>query len=108
MTTVVTTFSQQPVGPGWPKRKPSTLQLLGDFRGYQQDRDFFAGFPQDVVWWRATTGREELARVRYINDSCWVALSGGSRLPPRPQRIAAPAWNSSAKARLGFFPWLNR
>lgn len=56
-------------------------QLLGDFRGYGQNRDHFENFPSDVTWHRYALSREELGRVRYIDYSYWNELSGGSRLP---------------------------
>jgi hypothetical protein len=57
------------------------IRLLGEFRGYRQDRDLFQGFPDDVSWHRALIHRAELARVRYIDYSYWNEISGGSRLP---------------------------
>jgi hypothetical protein len=56
-------------------------QLLGDFRGYGQDRELFQFFPADVAWHRYALSRAELARVRYVDYSYWNELSGGSRLP---------------------------
>ncbi|MEV6006048.1 hypothetical protein AB0M29_04510 [Streptomyces sp. NPDC051976] len=55
--------------------------LLAATRGYGEDRDLFAGFPGDVAWTRALLSRDEAARVRYVEYSYWVALSGGSRRP---------------------------
>lgn len=56
-------------------------QLLGDFRGYGQDRELFQFFPADEAWHRYALSRAELARVRYVDYSYWDELSGGSRLP---------------------------
>lgn len=56
-------------------------QLLGDFRGYRQQRELFEDFPDAVEWYRAMISKEELAHVRYIDYSYWNKLSGGSRLP---------------------------
>ena len=55
-------------------------QLLGEARGYRQQRGVFENFPADVAWYRAAISRDELARVRYIDYSYWNELSGGSRL----------------------------
>lgn len=58
--------------------------LLAATRGYGQNRDVFdEDFPRpsSVRWVRAELDRHELARVRYIDDSYWNALSDGSRLP---------------------------
>src|SRR5262245_38036307 len=57
------------------------IRLLGDFRGYKQGRALFSSFPDEVSWRRALLSGEELSRVRYIDDSYWNELSGGSRLP---------------------------
>lgn len=54
--------------------------LLGEHRGYQRNADVFTNVPADVRWYRALITRDEVARVRYINDDYWIALSGGSRL----------------------------
>jgi hypothetical protein len=66
-------------------------QVLGDWRGYGRDADVFRHFPPDVRWYRAVITKDELARIRYINDEYWTALSGGSRL----------AIDASARIRLG-------
>ena len=55
-------------------------KLLGDFRGYRQDRELFHAFPEDVCWHRYSLSGVELARVKYIDYSYWNELSGGSRL----------------------------
>ena len=55
-------------------------KLLGDFRGYRQDRELFRAFPEDVCWHRYSLSGVELARVKYIDYSYWNELSGGSRL----------------------------
>ena len=56
--------------------------LLGATRGYRQQRDVFdETFPTPVRWLRAQIQPEELAHVRYIKDTYWNELSGGSRLP---------------------------
>jgi hypothetical protein len=57
------------------------IKLLGDFRGYKQQRDHFKGFPDDISWHRVALSREELAKVQYINYIYWIAISSGSRLP---------------------------
>jgi hypothetical protein len=56
-------------------------RLLGEFRGYQQNREMFVGFPDDVHWQRVTLTRAELAQVRYIVYDYWLELTGGTRLP---------------------------
>ena len=44
--------------------------VLGQYRGYGRDADVFTDFPADVRWYRASATKEDLARVRYINDDC--------------------------------------
>lgn len=56
------------------------IRLLGDFRGYRQDRELFHSFPENVCWHRYALSPGELARVQYIDYSYWNELSGGSRL----------------------------
>ncbi len=53
--------------------------LLGDARGYGQNRDFFEGFPADVRWQRVALARAELAEVRYIAYGYWEELTGRER-----------------------------
>ncbi len=68
--------------------------ILGAYRGYGQNTDYFKslppeveyadyfeGFPLDVQWERAMLSRQELEQVTYIEYDYWVELSGGSRLP---------------------------
>ncbi len=68
--------------------------ILGAYRGYGQNPDYFEGlpldveylgyfegFPPDVQWERAMLSRQELERVKYIEYDYWVQLSRGSRLP---------------------------
>jgi len=57
------------------------LHLLGEFRGYRRNAGLFIGFPDRVVWYRASLSPDELMRVRYIDYSYWNELSGGTRLP---------------------------
>jgi hypothetical protein len=68
--------------------------ILGVYRGYGQNTDYFEGFPPDVQytdyfegfppdvqWERAMLSKQELEQVKYIEYDYWVELSGGSRLP---------------------------
>jgi hypothetical protein len=57
-------------------------RLLGDFRGYRQNRAIFNGFPDNLRWVRMGITRQELAAVRYIDYDYWLELSGGTRLAP--------------------------
>jgi len=74
-------------------------ELLARHRGYGRNEGFFEGFPANVRWeWEALTP-EEVARVKYIDYSYWLELSGGSRLPadavPRIRAGIAPFGVSS-------------
>lgn len=55
--------------------------ILGAYRGYGQNTDYFEGFPLDVQWERALLSKQELEQVKYIEYDYWVELSCGSRLP---------------------------
>ena len=55
--------------------------LLAGSRGFGRDIGVFYRFPSSVQWYRAALDRQELSRVRCIDDEYWVELSGGSRLP---------------------------
>jgi hypothetical protein len=55
--------------------------LLAATRGYGENRDLFEGFPTQVTWTRAGLNSGEAAKVRYVEYSYWIELSGGSRLP---------------------------
>jgi hypothetical protein len=54
--------------------------LLGEFRGYGRNEEIFTDFPNDVEWFRALLDRSDLLKIRYMNYSYWIDLSGGSRL----------------------------
>jgi hypothetical protein len=55
--------------------------LLGEYRGYRQNRDLFTDYSENASWYRATLTKEELANVRYIDYSYWNEISNGTRLP---------------------------
>jgi hypothetical protein len=67
--------------------------LLAMTRGYGENRELFdEDFPTRVHWVWARLGQDELARVRYMDYSYWIELSGGSRLPSdAARRITAGA-----------------
>lgn len=62
-------------------------QVLGDFRGYRQNRELFTGFPDEVNWQRVALSPVELLDVRYIDYSYWTALTNGSRRPTDAARF---------------------
>ncbi|MFD8813432.1 hypothetical protein ACFV23_18550, partial [Streptomyces sp. NPDC059627] len=69
-----------------PAANSARRALLAATRGYGEDRDLFENFPAHVTWTRALLTPDEMARVRYIEYSYWVELSGGSRRPALPAR----------------------
>jgi hypothetical protein len=54
--------------------------LLGSVRGYGNNALLFIGFPRDVIWRSVLIDRGDYAKLKYMNDPSWVALSSGSRL----------------------------
>ncbi|MGH9126865.1 MAG: hypothetical protein ACRDZ8_19365 [Acidimicrobiales bacterium] len=65
-------------------------------RDWRANRGLFAGFPDDVTWCHGILDPHELSRVRFINYSYWVELSGGSRRPAdvlaTVRAATMPAW----------------
>ena len=57
------------------------LRLLGEFRGYGQNRGLFENYPSHVTWQRVALTPEELLQVKYIDYSYWNEISNGTRLP---------------------------
>ncbi len=57
------------------------LHLLGEFRGYGQNRELFESFPSTVVWQRVQLTAAELLSIKYIDYSYWNEISNGTRLP---------------------------
>lgn len=56
-------------------------RLLGDFRGYGQNRALFENFPLNLSWTLMRFDAEDLARLRYIRYDYWDVLSGGTGRP---------------------------
>lgn len=55
-------------------------QLLGEFRGYVQDKHLFETFPNDVTWQLVHLSKQELEKVKYMNYDYWTKLANGTRL----------------------------
>jgi hypothetical protein len=68
--------------PDWHNAADNVLRrtLLGVYRGYGQNRDYFPDFPAHVRWERVGLSREELERVRYIDWEYWLDLTDGTRM----------------------------
>ena len=59
----------------------SRRDLLGEFRGFRQNRELFLNFPATIAWSRQTLTRRDLEKIQYVNTSYWNELSAGTRLP---------------------------
>jgi hypothetical protein len=57
------------------------LRALTTTKGWGTNAGLFTGFPTDVSWSHGVLDPDELERVRFIDYSYWVELSGGSRRP---------------------------
>lgn len=58
-------------------------RVLDRARGYVTRVVLFQGFPANVQWYRIALSRNDLPKVRYIDDGRkgdWVCLSSGTRL----------------------------
>ena len=68
--------------PDWQNAAENVLRrtLLGVYRGYGQNADYFPDFPAHVRWERVGLSREELERVRYIDWEYWLDLTDGTRM----------------------------
>ncbi len=55
-------------------------EILSRFRGFGKDKEIFDGFPKNVRWVWVNLTKNDLYKVKYINYSYWIGLSGGSRL----------------------------
>lgn len=56
-------------------------RALSAARGWRTNTGLFTGFPETVEWHHGVLPPDELSRVRFIDYSYWVELTGGSRRP---------------------------
>ena len=82
--------------------------LLGELRGYDQNRELFVNFPLRVRWQRAILTRAELAIVRFIAYDYWLDLSGGTRPAPEAARRIRAGETAYGVANDGFWLLANR
>ena len=68
--------------PDWHNAAENVLRrtLLGVYRGYGLNTDYFPDFPSHVRWERVGLSREELELVRYIDWEYWLDLTDGTRM----------------------------
>jgi hypothetical protein len=64
-----------------PEENAYRIRLLGEFRGYGQNRDMFEQFPAHVMWQRVALTPAELLQAKYIDYDYWNELSNGTRSP---------------------------
>ncbi len=64
-----------------PEANAARRAVLAATRGYGENRDVFEDFPAHVAWTRAVLCSDETAKVRYMDYSYWLEISGGSRRP---------------------------
>jgi hypothetical protein len=55
-------------------------RLLGEHRGYQQDREMFDGVPGSLSWYEAELARQEIGNLRYVDYSYWNELTDNTHL----------------------------
>lgn len=55
-------------------------QVLGDYRGYKQNRAIFTNFPDDLIWYKAELEREEIGNLQYVDYSYWNELTDHTHL----------------------------
>ncbi|MDO4318747.1 MAG: hypothetical protein Q4C48_11180 [Lachnospiraceae bacterium] len=56
-------------------------KLLGEFRGYGQNRELFENFPMELEWSLCSFSGDDLKKIRYIDYDYWNELSGGTHSP---------------------------
>ena len=68
--------------PDWLNAAENVLRrtLLGVYRGYGLNTDYFPDFPAHVRWGLVGLSREEMERVRYIDWEYWLELTDGTRM----------------------------
>lgn len=55
--------------------------LLGEFRGYGQNREMFERFPHEISWSICRFVSDDLSSIRYIDYDYWNELSQGTKSP---------------------------
>ncbi len=55
-------------------------RVLGECRGYRQNREMFEGVPTNLRWYEAKLSHNEIGDLRYVDYSYWNALTDGTHL----------------------------
>lgn len=63
-----------------PSENDARKELLGEFRGLGKNKLLFENFPTDVSWKQVVLTKDDLQKVKFINWSYWIQISGGTRL----------------------------
>lgn len=50
-------------------------RVLGEYRGYRQNRKIFKGFPDNLTWYEAELTRAEIGDLHYVDYSYWNELT---------------------------------
>ena len=70
--------------------------LLGEFRGYGQNRELFENFPDEIQW------SFDLGSIRYIDYSYWNELSQGTHSPLTAARTIQNGIEIYGQSNAGF------
>lgn len=55
-------------------------KVLGEYRGYRQNRELFEGFPDNLNWYEAELTRDEIGDLHYVDYSYWNELSNHNHM----------------------------
>lgn len=62
------------------KENELRAKILGDYRGYGQNREIFTDFPDNLTWYKAELTRNEISDLRYVDYSYWNELTDHTHL----------------------------
>jgi hypothetical protein len=55
-------------------------RVLGEYRGYRQNREMFQDIPANFKWYEGELCREEIGRLHYVDYSYWNELTDNTHL----------------------------
>lgn len=76
--------------------------LLGEFRGYGQNRELFENFPDEIQWSLCNFVSRDLGSIRYIDYSYWNELSQGTHSPLTAARTIQNGVEIYGQSNAGF------
>lgn len=76
--------------------------LLGEFRGYGQNRELFENFPDEIQWSLCNFVSRDLDSIRYIDYSYWNELSQGTHSPLTAARTIQNGVEIYGQSNAGF------